>query len=98
MLFEAAWQSGSVGSWQSLLVPHMVVHAAYVLALVEQLKQVVPAGQGTMQSGTKVVHVPCRQVTPGVAPNAMCDPSSVVGCPAAQPHAGKLASHCASSV
>jgi hypothetical protein len=58
------WQSGSVGSVHALLSAHIVVHAANIWAWLEQLKQVVPAPHGCPQSGTNVVHLPCKQVTP----------------------------------
>ena len=84
-------------SWQSVLPAHIVVQAAKSVRWFAQLKQVVPDGHGIPQSATKVVQSPCKQVTPGVAVNRMFDPSSVVGCPSAQPHAGYVASHFASS-
>ena len=82
------WQSGSVGSRHALLSAHIVVHAANIVGLLMQLKQVVPAPQGCPQSGTNVVHLPCRQVTPAWSVNRRREPSSAVGCPAAQPQRG----------
>ena len=82
------WHVGSVESWQSVLPVHIVVQAAKSWLWFEQLKQVVPDAQGLPQSETKVVQMPCRHVTPGVALNWIFEPSSVVGCPSAQPHAG----------
>ncbi|HEY5452363.1 MAG TPA: hypothetical protein VIQ54_26590, partial [Polyangia bacterium] len=38
---ELLWQSGSAGSWQSLLAVHGVVHAANTLAGFAQLKHIV---------------------------------------------------------
>jgi hypothetical protein len=73
------WQRGSDGSRHSGLAVHIVVHAANTLLRFEQLKQVVPAPQGCPQSGTKVVHLPCRQVTPGWSLNRNREPSSAVG-------------------
>jgi len=70
------WQSGSVGSAHALLSAHIVVHAANMVGLVMQLKQVVPALQGWPQSGTNVVHLPCRQVTPAWSANRRREPSS----------------------
>jgi hypothetical protein len=82
------WHIGRVGSWQSAVPVHVVVHAAKILARFEQLKQVVPEPQGSPHSAANVVQTPCTQATPGVALNCTFDPSSVVGCPSAQPHAG----------
>ena len=92
------WQSGSVGSRHALLSAHIVVHVANIWLRLEQLKQVVPDPQGCPQSGTNVVHLPCRQVTPAWSVNRRREPSSAVGCPAAQPQRGYVTSHCASSV
>jgi hypothetical protein len=73
---------------QVVLVAHMVVQAANSVVRLEQLKQVLPLAQGWPQAGTKVVHVPCRQVTPALVPSLMIDPSSVAVGAVAQPQAG----------
>ncbi len=88
-----SWHIGSVESWQSVLLVHIVVHAAKIWLRFEQLKHVVPDEQGFPHSAAKVVQTPCRHVTPGVALNWTFDPSSVVGWPSAQPQAGYVASH-----
>jgi hypothetical protein len=85
---EPIWQSGSEGSVHAVLSVHIFVHAAKVRTPLAQLKQVVPAPQGCPQSGTNVVHFPCTQVTPGCSWNRRREPSSAIGGPAGQPHAG----------
>lgn len=87
------WHIGNVGSLQSVLPAHMVVQAAKIRLRFEQLKHVVPDAHGIAHSAAKVVQMPCRHVTPDLALNWIFDPSSVVGCPSAQPHAGYVASH-----
>jgi hypothetical protein len=82
------WQSGNVESAQSVLPVHIVVQAANGAPWFEQLKQVVPDAQGCPHSAAYVVQIPCTHATPGVALNWIIDPSSVVGCPSAQPQAG----------
>ena len=82
------WHMGRAGSWQALLLAHMVVHAAYSALWVMQLKQVVPVAQGAPQSGTNVVQTPCTHATAGVPSNRSADPSSVVGEVSAHPQAG----------
>src|SRR5204862_7476814 len=79
---------------------HAVVQAAKRLVWFGQVKQVVPVSHGRPQSATNVVQVPCTQATPAAptSPNRNRDPSSATGCCAAHPHAGYVASHCASSV
>jgi hypothetical protein len=95
---EPIWHLGSVGSTHELLSAHIVVHAAKLAFRLIQLKQVVPEPQGCPQSGTNVVHLPWRQVTPAWSLNRRREPSSAIGCPVAQSQAGKVASHWASSV
>jgi hypothetical protein len=90
------WHIGSVVSWQSLSPVHMKVQAAKLRLRFEQLKQVVPDGQGFSHSAANVVQRPPRQVTPGVALNWIFEPSSVVGWFSPQPHLGYVASHLAS--
>jgi len=75
---------------------HIVVHAAYIVLWLMQLKQVVPALQGAPQSGTNVVQTPCTQATPGVWSNFTLDPSSVVGGCSAHSQAGYVCLHCGS--
>ena len=88
-----SWQIGSVESWQSVLPVHIVVHAAKIWVWFEQLKHVVLDAHGFPHSGAKVVQMPCRHVTPGVALNGIFEPSSVVGWPSPQPQRGYVASH-----
>lgn len=83
-----SWQTDRVESRQSLLPVHAVVHAAKSPLPFEQLKQVVPDGQGLPHSEAKVVQTPCTQVTLAVASNRIVEPSSVVGGPSPQPHLG----------
>jgi hypothetical protein len=85
---EPAWQSGSVGSVHAALSAHIVVQAANIWLWLPQLKQVVPVAHGCPQSGTNVVHLPCKQVTPGCRLKPSTEPSSAVGGPAGHPHAG----------
>jgi hypothetical protein len=89
---EPLWHSGKAALVQSLLVVRSaqgVVQAANNCAWFEQLKHVVPDAQGLPQSLTKVVQVPERHVTPAcTAGRSSTDPSSILGCPAAHPHAG----------
>ena len=85
---DPSWHIGSVGSWQSVLPAHIVVQAAKSWLWFEQLKQVVPDAHGVPHSAANVVQTPCKHVTLGVALNWIFDPSSVVGWPSAQPHAG----------